>query len=95
MKKKLTRATVAAAGVCAALVTMTASPAAAGVPPEPPWTAPPTTVPTQPPTVETGQGLDVSSVALGALGAFTLAGAGLGITLGVQRRRDHAGLHTT
>ena len=35
-------------------------------------------------------GLDTTSVALGALGGIALAGAGLGITLGVQRRRDHA-----
>lgn len=43
--------------------------------------------------VEQGDGLDVPSVALGALGGIALGGAGLGITLGVQRRRDHATLH--
>jgi hypothetical protein len=35
-------------------------------------------------------GLDVTSAALGALGGIALGGAGLGVTLGVQRRRDHA-----
>ncbi|MFD3400130.1 hypothetical protein ACFWUU_05635 [Kribbella sp. NPDC058693] len=35
-------------------------------------------------------GLDTTSVALGALGGIALAGAGLGITFGVQRRRNHA-----
>lgn len=34
--------------------------------------------------------LDTTSIALGALGGIAFAGAGLGITLGVQRRRDHA-----
>jgi hypothetical protein len=34
--------------------------------------------------------LDVTSIALGALGGIALGGAGLGITLAVQRRRDHA-----
>jgi hypothetical protein len=36
--------------------------------------------------------LDVTSVALGALGGIALGGAGLGISLAVQRRRDHASL---
>lgn len=47
------------------------------------------------PVVEEGNGLDTSSVALGALGGIAFAGAGLGITLGVQRRRDHSALHST
>ncbi|MFG1818258.1 hypothetical protein ACGFIF_31150 [Kribbella sp. NPDC049174] len=34
-------------------------------------------------------GVDVSSAALGALGGIALGGAGLALTLGVQRRRDH------
>jgi hypothetical protein len=41
-----------------------------------------------------GDGVEATSVALGALGGIALAGAGLGITLGVQRRRDHAAPHT-
>jgi hypothetical protein len=45
--------------------------------------------------VEQGSGLEATSVALGALGGIALAGAGLGITLGVQRRRDHAPQHST
>jgi hypothetical protein len=41
-----------------------------------------------------GSGLDTTSVALGALGGIALGGAGLGITLAVQRRHDHASLPT-
>jgi hypothetical protein len=41
-----------------------------------------------------GDGLQATSVALGALGGIALAGAGLGIILGVQRRRDHTTPHT-
>jgi hypothetical protein len=41
-----------------------------------------------------GDGLEATSVALGALGGIALAGAGLGITLGVQRHRDHTAPHT-
>jgi hypothetical protein len=37
-----------------------------------------------------GSGLDVTSIALGAMGGIALGGAGLGITLVVQRRREHA-----
>ena len=44
--------------------------------------------------VEQRSGLDTTSVALGALGGIALGGAALGITLGVQRRRDHAALPT-
>lgn len=40
------------------------------------------------------RGLDTTSVALGALGGIALGGAGLGIALVVQRRRDHAALPT-
>jgi hypothetical protein len=42
--------------------------------------------------VEQRNALDTTSVALGALGGIALGGAALGITLGVQRRRDHAEL---
>ena len=44
--------------------------------------------------VNQGNGLDTTSVALGALCGIALAGAGLGITLGVQRRREHSAPHT-
>jgi hypothetical protein len=40
------------------------------------------------------QGLETTSVALGALGGIALGGAALGITLVVQRRRDHITLPT-
>ena len=40
------------------------------------------------------QGLETTSVALGALGGIALGGAALGITLVVQRRRDHVTLPT-
>jgi hypothetical protein len=32
---------------------------------------------------------DTTSIALGALGGIALGGAGLGVALGLQRRRDH------
>ncbi|WP_405066682.1 hypothetical protein OG558_34115 [Kribbella sp. NBC_01510] len=45
------------------------------------------------PSAEHRSGLDTTSVALGALGGIALGGAGLGITLGVQRRRDRSAPH--
>jgi hypothetical protein len=50
----------------------------------------------QPSPTGTGsdRGLDTTSVTLGALGGIALGGAGLGVTLLVQRRRDHATLPT-
>jgi len=50
----------------------------------------------QPSPTGTGanQRLDTTSVALGAMGGIALGGAGLGITLVVQRRRDHVTLPT-
>jgi hypothetical protein len=47
-------------------------------------------VPSSGAAVGPGDGRQGTSVALGALGGIALAGAGLGITLGVQRRRQHA-----
>jgi hypothetical protein len=41
-----------------------------------------------------GRGLETTSVALGALGGIAIGGAALGITLVVQRRRDHLTLPT-
>jgi hypothetical protein len=40
------------------------------------------------------QGLDTTSVTLGALGGIALGGAGLGVTLLVQRRRDQVTMPT-
>jgi hypothetical protein len=45
------------------------------------------------PLADPGTGLDTSSIALGALGGIAFAGAGLGITLGVQRHRDRSAAH--
>ncbi len=41
-----------------------------------------------------GDGTGATPVALGALGGIALAGAGLGITLGIHRRREYATPHT-
>jgi hypothetical protein len=41
-------------------------------------------------SAESSGAVDVTSAALGALGGIALGGAGLAVTLGVQRRRDHA-----
>jgi hypothetical protein len=47
--------------------------------------------PAQPPAESVNQAtaLETTSVALGALGGITLGGAALGITLAIQRRRNH------
>jgi len=47
-----------------------------------------------PTSTEPNQGLDTTSVAVGALGGIALGGAGLGIALVVQRRRTHVTLPT-
>jgi hypothetical protein len=78
----------AAAAVSVALMTV-ANPAMAQEPPKPGGASSgerTTTAPVQ------DDGLDANSVALGALAGIAFAGAGLGITLGVQRRRDHAAM---
>ena len=81
---------VVGAGACLAGLTL-AVPASAGVPPEPPDT--PTVVYVER-TVPIDDGFETTSVAAGALGGIALAGVGLAITLGVQRRRDdHTALH--
>lgn len=41
----------------------------------------------------TPSGLDTTSAALGALGGIALGGAGLMVSLGVQRRRDRSAAH--
>ncbi len=100
---------VAATGACLALLSV-AAPASASVKPHDPSvhasTAPapgydqPYNYPKYDPRyevqpIEQSDGLDAASVALGALGGIAFAGAGLGITLGVQRRRDHSALQPT
>jgi hypothetical protein len=47
-----------------------------------------------PTSTEPNQGLDPTSVALGALAGIALGGAGLGVALVVKRRRDHVTLLT-
>jgi len=86
MTKTLTRLAISGAATCLALLA-TAAPALAGEPGEP--TFEPTTISGGPSTDGETGGLDATSVALGGLAGITLAGAGLGVTLGVQRRRDH------
>ena len=99
---------VAGTGVCLAVVSVTIPAGASVMPDDPPVAA--STVPApgydhtynypnydprydvQP--VEHSDSIHTTSVALGALGGIALAGAGLGITLGLQRRRDHTALHS-
>lgn len=51
----------------------------------------PQPLPSQPPaSAEVTDSVDLSSAGLGALAGIALAGAGLGVTLGIQRRRDHS-----
>ncbi|MFG1815461.1 hypothetical protein ACGFIF_16950 [Kribbella sp. NPDC049174] len=94
--KALSGLTVCTGAACLAVLGA-ATPANAGVPPEPTWSVPePLPGPPEPSIpVQPSGGLDANSVALGALGGIALGGAGLGITLGVQRRRDHSALHST
>ena len=106
-RKGLAALTASGAGILLALLA-TAAPAIASsmqepyVPPETSATVPnpgppnyPDYAPQDPisPAAEPTSGLDTTSVALGALGGIALGGAGLGITLGVQRRRDHSAPH--
>lgn len=107
-RKGLAALTAAGAGILLAL-TATGAPATASQKPEPNGPAETsTTVPNPGPPnypnydpqypvspVEQESGLDTTSVALGALGSIALGGAGLGITLGIQRRRDHSYAATT
>ncbi|TDO44616.1 hypothetical protein EV643_115116 [Kribbella sp. VKM Ac-2527] len=80
MATKLIRLAVGAGAGLA--LTVMAAPASADVKPEPS------------PVVQTvdDDGLEATSIALGAFGGIALAGAGLGVTLGVQRRRDHTAI---
>lgn len=79
-----------AAGAAAGVALMTtAAPAMAMVPPDPHGGSFEQTLEPQPPATSTPAtpGVDVSSVALGALGGIAFGGVGLWLTLGVQRRR--------
>lgn len=87
-----------AAGTAVSVALMTtAAPAMAQFAPEPrggsverpvdPPLAPP------PAAAQPEPAVDVSSAALGALGGIALGGVGLGIALGIQRRRDHSTAH--
>jgi hypothetical protein len=79
-----------AASATVALTALAAAPAIAKDQPEP--DQPPTVVYRDPPR---DNGFDTTSIAAGALGGIAFAGAGLGIALGVQRRRDHSVLQST
>jgi hypothetical protein len=81
MTTKLTRLAVGV-GAGLALTLMAAAPASADVKPEGGSAV-----------QAEDEGLDATSIALGALGGITFAGAGLGVALGVQRRRDHVAPH--
>jgi hypothetical protein len=86
----------AGAAVTVAFIT-TAGPAMAQLPPEPGGGSIERTLdPPQPAPAEATQAapaVDVSSAALGALGGIALGGVGLGIVVGLQRRRDHSATH--
>jgi hypothetical protein len=89
-----TRLVRMAAGAAISVAFMTtAAPAMAQQPPEPRGGSiernpdPPEAATPSAPAV------DVSSAALGALGGIALGGLGLGITVGIQRRRDHSAAH--
>ena len=86
-----TKLTMLAAGAAASVALMaTAAPAMAQQYPSPDGSSGERTALPGPPS----EGLDVSSAAFGALAGLSLAAAGLGITIGVQRRRDHSAVPT-
>jgi hypothetical protein len=100
---------VAGAAVCAALVSISLPASASVSPHDPPVRAGIPTSPSYDHTynypnydplyevqpVQQSDGLDTTSVTLGALGGIALAGAGLGIAFGLQRRRDHSAVQST
>lgn len=91
-RSMMTRLTMLAAAAVVSVALMTAAPSAmAQEPPNPEGGSSGYRTATAP--VE-DNGLDTNSVALGALAGIALGGAGLAITLGVQRRRDHAATPT-
>jgi hypothetical protein len=93
-----TRLARLAAGAAVSVAFMTtAAPAMAQYAPEPGdvYVERPLDPPLAPPpaAAQPEPAVDVSSAALGALGGIALGGVGLGITLGIQRRRDHSTAH--
>ncbi|MFC6162325.1 hypothetical protein ACFWUU_35745 [Kribbella sp. NPDC058693] len=94
MTRRLSRLAAGGALVAAALTTV--APAMAYQPRDPSPhgsyvapTDPP--VPSQPPaSAEVSDSVDLSSAGLGVLAGIALGGAGLGISLGIQRRRDRS-----
>jgi hypothetical protein len=95
-KKTVVRLAAAAALGVAALTT--AAPAMAIRPPEPPGGSVERTQPSTGAADDSVAGtqagsVDLSSAGLGALAGIALGGAGLWISLGVQRRRDRSTSH--
>ena len=89
-KKSMTiRLAAASAVIVAGLVT--AAPAMANYSPEPGSGGPVDTAP--PPATSTSDSVDLSSAGVGALAGIALGGAGLGIALAVQHRRDRSVEH--
>jgi hypothetical protein len=99
---------VAGTGVCLALVSAPVPASAVIKPPDPQPTVRSGSVPGDdhtypyseydprsnvPPSLQSST-IDPTSVTLGALGGIALGGVGLGITLGMQRRRTHSALHS-
>jgi hypothetical protein len=83
----------AGAAVTVAFMT-TAAPAMAQNPREPGGGSIERTLdPPAPAVPQAAPAVDVSSAALGALGGIALGGVGLGIMVGLQRRRDHSAAH--
>jgi hypothetical protein len=96
MKQSMTTRLVrlaAGAAISVAFMT-TAAPAMAQNAPEPRGGSIERTLgPTTGPVPQAAPAVDVSSAALGALGGIALGGLGLGIMVGVQRRREHSATH--
>ena len=93
-----TRLVRLAAGAAVSVASLTAvAPAMAQQPPEPGGGSiertldPPEPAPAD--VTQAAPAVDASSAALGALGGIALGGVGLGIMVGVQRRRDHSAIH--
>ena len=79
-----------AAGAAVSVAFMTvAAPAMAMQPPEPSGGSIEYSAGPPPPSAADGT-VDLSSVALGALGSIAVSGVGLGIAFGVQHRRDRS-----
>ena len=91
-----TRLVRLAAGAAVSVAFMTtAAPAMAQYPPEPGGGSVERTLdpPAPAATTSAAPAVDASSAAIGALGGIALGGIGLGIMVGVQRRRDHSTAH--